>query len=58
MDTLVLRLSAGEDLRAVLSQVLSMRRLRAACVVSAVGSFARVVDPRTADSELVVRRVA
>ena len=43
MEVLVLRLSPGEDLRQVLSQVLQQRSERAACVLSAVGSFSRAV---------------
>jgi predicted DNA-binding protein with PD1-like motif len=43
MDVHVLRLAPGEDLRAVLAQVLAQRSEQAACVLSAVGSMTRAV---------------
>jgi predicted DNA-binding protein with PD1-like motif len=43
MDVHVLRLAPGEDLRAVLAQVLAQRSEQAACVLSAVGSLTRAV---------------
>ena len=43
MDVQVLRLSPGEDLRGVLAGALAQRQEKAACVLSAVGSFSRAV---------------
>jgi predicted DNA-binding protein with PD1-like motif len=51
MQADVLRLAPGEDLRLALGEVLASRGVKAACVLSAVGSFTQAVLRFAGDSE-------